>query len=170
MKMRSLFILPLKKTLPSPLPLSSTTKVRIRIGSFNGRISSEFYASVSARHILVFLASWLIVSILPVHFLEEGQQAPQPPKLQPEQGLIIEAPSKLLYLEQNVDSFEDMCDTYRARRQARDRGLSINTNDITQGLSTGPLFSPAREDAEKTEEDWDDVLYKGWQRVTNLLF
>jgi hypothetical protein len=74
-------------------------------------------------------------------------------------------------LEQNVDSFDDMCDTYRARRQARDRdGLPVNTKDITKGFSTGPLFSPAREDAEKTEEDWDDVLYRGWQRVTSLLF
>jgi len=83
---------------------------------------------------------------------------------------MSEAPSKLLYLEQNVDSFEAMCDTYRARRQARDRGnLSINSRDI-KGLSTGPLFSPAREDAEKTEEDWDDIWYRGWQRVTNLLF
>ena len=43
-------------------------------------------------------------------------------------------------LEQNVDSFEAMCDTYRARRQARDRGnLSIDSRDI-KGLSTGPLF------------------------------
>jgi len=83
---------------------------------------------------------------------------------------MSEAPSKLLYLEQNVDSFEAMCDTYRARRQARDCGnLSINSRDI-KGLSTGPLFSPAREDAEMTEEDWDDIWYRGWQRVTNLLF
>lgn len=83
---------------------------------------------------------------------------------------MIETPSNLLYLEQNVDSFEDMCDTYRARRQARDRGLLINTGEVAKGLSTGPLFSPTREDTERTEEDWDDVLYRGWQRVTNLLF
>jgi len=64
-----------------------------------------------------------------------------------------------------------MCDTYRARRQARDRGgHSINTKDIANGLSTGSLFSPAWEDTEKVEEDWDDVLYRGWQRVTSLLF
>jgi hypothetical protein len=97
--------------------------------------------------------------------LEEGQ----PPKSQSEQDVVIEAPSKLLYLEQNVDSFEGVCDTYRARRQARDRGLLINAKDV-KGLSTGPLFSPAREDAERAEEDWDDVLYRGWQRVANLLF
>ena len=76
----------------------------------------------------------------------------------------------MLYLERNVDSFDDMCDTYRARRRARDRGPSINTKDITKGLSTGALFFPAREETEKTEEDWDDVLYRGWQRVTDLLF
>jgi len=101
--------------------------------------------------------------------LEEGQQIAQPPKPQSEQDIVIEAPSKLLYLEQNVDSFEGVCDTYRARRQARDHGLLINTKDI-KGLSTGPLFSPARDDTERAEEDWDDVLYRGWQRVTNLLF
>jgi len=105
-----------------------------------------------------------------LHFLEEGQPKPQPTTPQPEQGLAIEAPLKLLYLEQNVDSFEDMCDTFRARRQARDRGLSINTKEIAKGLSTGPLFSPTREETESTEEDWDDVLYRGWQRVTDLLF
>lgn len=106
-----------------------------------------------------------------VHFLEQGKPTPQPPsKLQPEQGLAVEASSKLLYLEQNVDSFEDMCDTFRARRQARDRGLLINTKDIAKDLSTGPLFSPSREETENTEEDWDDVLYRGWQRVTDLLF
>ena len=96
---------------------------------------------------------------------------PQPPKPQPEQVPTLEAPFKLLHLEQNVDSFDDMCDTYRARRRARDRGgLPIDAKDITQGFSTGPLFSPTREDIERTEEDWDDVLYRGWQRVTNLLF
>ena len=104
-----------------------------------------------------------------VHFLEEGQQKAQPPKPQSDQDNAIEAPSKLLYLEQNVDSFEGVCDTYRARRQARDRGPPINTKDI-KGLSTGPLFSPAREGTERTEEEWDDVLYRGWQRVTSLLF
>jgi len=104
-----------------------------------------------------------------LHFLE-GQQTPQSPKPQPEQGPVIEVPSKFLYLEQNVDSFEDMYDTYRARRQARDRGNpSIGTRDI-QGLSTGPLFFPPREETEKAEEDWDDVLYRGWQRVTDFLF
>lgn len=102
--------------------------------------------------------------------MEEGQQTPQPPKPQPDQALVVEAPPKFLHLEQNVDSFEAMCDTYRERRQARDRGLSINTKEITKGLSTGPLFSPAREDTERTEEEWDDVLYRCWQRVTNLLF
>jgi hypothetical protein len=75
-----------------------------------------------------------------------------------------------LYLEQNVDSFEDMCDTFRARRQARDHGLLIDTKDIANGFSTGPLFSPTREGTENTKEEWDDVLYRGWQRVTNLLF
>ena len=102
-----------------------------------------------------------------VHFLEQGKPLSKP---QPEQGLAVEAPSKLLYLEQNVDSFEDMCDTFRARRQAHDRGLLISTKDIAKGLSTGPLFSPTREDTENTEEDWDDVLYRGWRRVTDLLF
>lgn len=64
-----------------------------------------------------------------------------------------------------------MCDTFRARRQARDHGLSISTKyDITKDLSTGPLFSPAREETESAEEGWDDVLYRGWQRVTSLLF
>jgi len=105
-----------------------------------------------------------------LHFLEEGQPTSQSSKPQPEQGLVTEAPSKLLYLEQNVDSFEDMCDNFRARRQARDHGLSINTRDIANGLSTGPLFSPTREETDKMEEDWDDVLYRGWQRVTSLLF
>lgn len=84
--------------------------------------------------------------------------------------LAIDTPSNLLYLEQNVDTFEDVCDTFRARRQARDRGLVINTKEIAKGLSTGPLFSPTREETENMEEDWDDVLYKGWQRVTDLLF
>lgn len=110
--------------------------------------------------------AWLIVAPI-VRFLEEGQQTQELPESHPEQGPTIEIPSKLLYLEQNVDSFDDMCDTYRARRRARDR---VNTRDITKGLSTGPLFSPAQEDTEKTEEDWDDVLYRGWQRVTDLLF
>ena len=105
-----------------------------------------------------------------VHFLEEGQPIPQKSKPQPEQGLAVEAPAKFLYLEQNVDSFDDMCDTFRARRQARDRGLSINAKEIAKGLSTGPLFSPTREESEGTEEDWVDVLYRGWQRVTNVLF
>ena len=115
------------------------------------------------------ISLWLIVP-LPVHFLEEGQHTPQPPNPQPEKGPAIDAPSKLLYLEQNVDSFDDMCDTYRARRQARDRGGHlINTRDITKGLSTGPLFSPG-DDNERTEEEWDDVLYRAWQRVTSLLF
>ena len=91
-------------------------------------------------------------------------------KPQPEQGPTIEALPRLLYFEQNVDSFDDMCDTYRARRRARDHGPSVNTKDITKGLSTGPLFSPARDETDKTEEEWDDVLYRGWQRVTNLLF
>jgi hypothetical protein len=113
---------------------------------------------------------WLIVANLLVHFLEEGQPAPQSSKQQLEQELVIEAPVEFLHLEQNVNSFEDMCDTFRARRQAHDHGLSINTKDIAKGLSTGPLFSPARGETEKTEEDWDDVLYRGWQRVTNLLF
>lgn len=105
-----------------------------------------------------------------LHFLEERQPTPQPPKPHPDQGAVIETPAKLLYLEQNVDSFEDMCDTFRARRQARDRGLSISTKEISKELSTGPLFSPSPEETETTEEDWDDVLYRGWQRVTNLLF
>jgi len=105
-----------------------------------------------------------------LHFLEDRQPTPQPAKSQPEQGRVIEAPSTFLYLEQNVDSFEDMCDTFRARRQAHDRGLSINTKEITKDLSTGPLFSPVREETDKIEEDWDDVLFRGWQRVTNLLF
>jgi len=105
-----------------------------------------------------------------LHFLEEEQPSRQTPKPRSEQCLVIETPSNLLYLEQSIDSFEDMCDTYRARRQARDHGLLINTGDVTKELSTGPLFSPAREDTERTEEDWDDVLYRGWQRVTDLLF
>jgi hypothetical protein len=104
-----------------------------------------------------------------VYFLEQERPTPQPSKPQPEQGLAIEAPLKLLYLEQNVDSFEDMYDTFRARRQARDHGLLINTRDIANGLSTGPLFSPTREETESTE-DWDDVLYRAWQRFTNFLF
>jgi len=105
-----------------------------------------------------------------LHFLEEGRPAPQPSRQQLEQEVIIEAPLKFLHLEQNIDSFEDMCDTFRARRQARDHGLSINTKEIANGLSTGPLFSPVREETEKVEEDWDDVLYRGWQRVTDSLF
>jgi len=99
----------------------------------------------------------------------EWQQKAQPPKPQSNQDDAIGASSKLLYLEQNVDSFEGVCDTYRARRQARDLGPSINTKDIKE-LSTGTLFSPAREGSERTEEEWDDVLYRGWQRVTSLLF
>jgi len=102
--------------------------------------------------------------------LEGEQQTPQPSKSQPEQGPTIEAPARLLYFEKNVDSFDDMCDTYRARRRARDHGPPVNTTDITKELSTGSLFSPARDETDKTEEDWDDVLYRGWQRVTNLLF
>jgi len=105
-----------------------------------------------------------------LHFLEERQPTTQSSRQQHGQGPVIEAPSKFLYLEQNVDSFEVMCDTFRARRQARDHGLSISTKDMTKDLSTGPLFSPALEEAESAEEDWDDVLYRGWQRVTNLLF
>lgn len=105
-----------------------------------------------------------------LHFLEERQPTTQSSRQQHDQGLVIEAPSKFLHLEQNVDSFEVMCDTFRARRQAHDHGLSISTKDITKDLSTGPLFSPTREETETAEEDWDDVLYKGWQRVTNLLF
>jgi len=105
-----------------------------------------------------------------LRFLEERQPTPQLSKLQPEHGLVTEAPSKFLYLEQNVNSFEDMCDTFQARRRARDRGLSINTKEIVKGLSTGTLFSPTLEDTENMEEDWDDVLYRGWQRVTDLLF
>ena len=103
--------------------------------------------------------------------MEDGEQTSQPPKPQSQPGPTNETPSKLLHLEQNIDSFDDMCEIYRARRRARDRGsLAVSTKDVTQGFSTGPLFSPAREDIEKTDEDWDDVLYRGWQRVTNLLF
>jgi len=102
--------------------------------------------------------------------LEGEQQTPQLSKPHHEQGPIIEAPPRLLYLEQTVDSFDDMCDTYRERRRARDRGPSINTKDITKGLSMGPLFSPARDETDETEEDWDDVLYRGWRRVTDMLF
>jgi len=56
--------------------------------------------------------------ILLVHFLEDGKQKVRSPapKPQSDQDNAIEAPSKLLYLEQNVDSFEGVCDTYRARR------------------------------------------------------
>ena len=105
-----------------------------------------------------------------VQFLQDWESSgPQPPRSQPR---IIEAPSKLLYLEQNVDSFEDMYDTFRARRQARhgDPCLSTNTEEIAQSFSTSPLFSPVCEGADEAEEDWDDVLFRGWQRVTNLLF
>jgi len=118
--MRNPRIPPQKKTLPFLPPPSDTMRVRIRIGLFSERISSGFCA----------------FSI----FLEEGQPKPQPTTPQPEQGLAIEAPLKLLYLEQNVDSFEDMCDTFRARRQARDRGLSINTKEIAKGPLYGPII------------------------------
>jgi len=102
-----------------------------------------------------------------VHFLEGGRQTPQLSKPQLEQGPTTEALPRLLYFEQNVDSFDDMCDTYRARRRARDHGPF---KDSAEGFSTGSLFSPDRDETDKMEEDWDDVLYRGWQRVTNLLF
>jgi len=144
------------KNLPSPLPLSSATKARIQTGSFSESIILGFYASVSTGHSFPpTIPGSLENRVTGCHglsgsFLGGGQQKPQPSKLQSDQDNAIEAPSKMLYLEQNVDSFEGVCDTYWARRQARDRGPSINTKDI-KGLSTGSLFSPAREGTDRTE-------------------
>jgi len=126
------------KNLPSPLPLSSTTKARIRTGSFSGSIISGSYTSVSTGHSSFppTIPGSLKNRVTGCHDLSGsflgggGQQKARPSKLQSNQDNAIEAPSKLLYLEQNVDSFEGVCDTYRTRRQARDRGPSIDTKDI----------------------------------------
>ena len=78
----------------------------------------------------------LNTAIFLVHF-SEGKQKAQPLKPQSDQDNAIEPPSKLLYLEQNIDSFEDVCDTYRACRQARDLGPFINTKDMAYYIEAG---------------------------------
>ena len=61
----SLLIQPLTKTPPFLPPPPSTTKLRIRTGSFNERINSGFCAFVSTR----FCPSFLIITTLITQYL-----------------------------------------------------------------------------------------------------